>query len=456
VMDLSTLSTEDLLALQAGQLARVSTAGLQAMQRARQPELRANPTDDMGTVERLAAATGRGMVSAARGVGNLLGLVSDADMAEAKRLDAALLNTTAGKVGNVIGLGAAALPTAFIPGANSMMGATLIGAGVGGATTEGDALERLQGAAFGAAGGAAGKKVGEWAGSGARWLANKATDRFTTAEAASAGRMGAAQAAADAGFVVPPADLRPGAFTEALSGLSGKIKTAQVASARNQVQTNALARRALGLADDAPITADALAAVRADAGKAYDAVRGAGTITADQRYGDALDALGAANRNVMPEFPGVARSDVPGFVSGLKKDSFDASTAVDAIRLLRARADQAFRGGDSEMGRAAKGAAKEIEALIERNLDAASMAQTAISQSMGRLRPEGRAPGVLLADFRDARQLMAQTYTVEKALNSVTGDISAPVLARELAKGKPLSGELRDIAEAATSFPKAM
>ena len=45
----------------------------------------ADPTADMGTVDRLRAGIGRGMASAARGVGNLLGLVSDADMAEVTR-----------------------------------------------------------------------------------------------------------------------------------------------------------------------------------------------------------------------------------------------------------------------------------------------------------------------------------------------------------------------------------
>jgi len=415
-----------------------------------------DPTADMGTIDRLRAGIGRGMASAARGVGNLVGLVSDADMAEAKRLEAPLMQTTAGRVGNVVGMAGVAAPTALIPGASSLMGATLIGAGMGGATTEGDATERLKGVAYGAAGGAAGKYIGDGLGAGARWIADRAKANFAGTQLASSQRMGAAQAAADAGYVIPPADLMPGKITEALSGLSGKIKTAQVASQRNQLVTNDMARRAVGLPEGAPITADALAAIRANAGRSYDAVRGAGTITADKQYSSALDELAGTYKNVMPEFPGLARSDVPAFMVGLKKDNFDASTAVDAIRLLRSRADQAYRTGDSEMGKAAKSAAAELEALIERNLAAKDLAQSAIGNASGKLTAPGSAPASTLADFRDARQLMAKTYTLQKALNPETGDVSAQVLARELAKGKPLSGELAQVAETAIAFPKSM
>lgn len=406
---------------------------------AKPAEMNVDPTADMGPVDRLLAGTGRGMVSAARGVGNLLGLVSDADMAEAKRLDAALLKTTGGAIGNVVGSIAAAAPTMLIPGANTVLGATAIGAGLGGLTTEGNLQERAIGAASGAAGGLAGKFLGDKLGQGARTLADSAAAKFATRQAADSQRMGALRAASEAGYVIPPADLQPGRMTEALSGLSGKIKTAQVASQRNQEVTNRLAREAVGLPADSPLTADVLATARSQAGKAYEAVRGAGIIKADEQYGKALDSLSNAYRSVTPDFPGLARSDVPTFIDGLKKDAFDASTAVDAIRLLRARADQAFRTGDGEMGKAAKAAAGEIEALVERNLQGA-----------------GKQGAEMLSAFRDARQQMARTYTLQKALNSETGDVMAPVLARELAKGKPLSGDLRTIAEAAQAAPRAM
>ena len=60
-----------------------------------------------------------------------------------------------------------------------------------------------------------------------------------------------------------------------------------------------------------------------------------------------------------------------------------------------------------------------------------------------------------MAAFRKARQDIAKSYSVQKAVNPATGDVSAQSLARELVKGKPLSGDLRTIAEVGNAFPKA-
>ena len=61
---------------------------------------------------------------------------------------------------------------------------------------------------------------------------------------------------------MPPADLDPGVGTELPSGLSGKIKTAQVANQRNQSVTDALVRKELGLSADDVLNVDTLQAIR--------------------------------------------------------------------------------------------------------------------------------------------------------------------------------------------------
>lgn len=67
----------------------------------------------------------------------------------------------------------------------------------------------------------------------------------------------------------------------------------------------------------------------------------------------------------------------------------------------------------------------------------------------------GASPDLIKA-FRDARTRIAKTYDIEKALNPATGEIDAAVLGRMLKSRKPLTGELRTIAEAALAYPKAM
>ena len=418
--------------------------------------------DDMSTFDRFRAGIGRGMTAGARAITGALGATplgtlnralhsalpgmpgrlptpqeAEAARQEAARLDAPLMNTTAGKVGNVLGLGALAAPTALIPGANTAMGAALVGAGTGGMMTEGGLAERAQAAGFGAAGGLAGKFAGDALGAGARALANRSASRSAAANTAAAPRMAAAQAGAREGYVVPPADLQPGAVTELLSGLSGKIKTAQTASQRNQPVTNDLAARALGLPKGQQITPDVLQALRTTAGtQGYAPIRAAGDVTADATYGKALDAIAGQYQGAARSFPGAAKNPVLEMVDGLRQQKFDAGDALDMVKVLRETADKAYRTGDTGLGKASKAAASALEEQLERHLTAAGNKDA-------------------LTAFKTARQQIAKTYTVQKALNPETGDVSAAALARDLQKGKPLSGDLRTAAAFASAFPKA-
>lgn len=80
---------------------------------------------------RTLAGIGSGLDDLKTGVGQRLGLIDQSAVDEKKRLDAPLKATTAGTVGNVIGKVAAGLPAALIPGANTLVGAGVVGAGQG-------------------------------------------------------------------------------------------------------------------------------------------------------------------------------------------------------------------------------------------------------------------------------------------------------------------------------------
>jgi len=113
-------------------------------------------TAGMSTTQKFLAGVGKGMTDVARGVGQLVGLKSQEDIDEAKRLDAPLMKTTAGKAGNVTGAVATALPTVFIPGANTVAGSAAIGAGLGFIQPVASDESRLQNTAVGGVAGAAG------------------------------------------------------------------------------------------------------------------------------------------------------------------------------------------------------------------------------------------------------------------------------------------------------------
>lgn len=350
----------------------------------------------------------------------------------------------------------------------------------------------------------------------------------------------AVNAARGAGYVIPPTQAKASLGNRLLEGFSGKITTAQNASAKNQTVTNGLAAEALGLAKDTKLTPDVLKTVRDQAGTAYQAIGQAGTITPGKTYTAALDAIEAPFKTAAQGFPNAKQSPVLDIVESLRSPSFDSASAVEKIKELRTAADDAFRKGDTDIARASKKAAGALEDAIEAHLkqgiptsagplasstkppaegftrlyraesptvkfqdvfDASGLSQYVRPAGMKGKRyaddinvanyykrsygpdakisfvdvPDEHLGKVKVADgeyivdqdairlpaegvlqsFRDARTLIAKTYSVEKAMNSTTGSVDARKLAGQLAKGKPLSNELKTAAEFGARFPKA-
>lgn len=417
--------------------ARAFASEIRRMRSAKPEPMNVDPTEGMSGTDKFLAGVGKAMTDVGRGVGQFVGLVDRNDVAESRRLDSPLMNTGAGAAGNFAGNVAMLAPTAMIPGANTVAGAGVIGAAAGLAQPSTSTQETVTNLLLGGAGGAAGQAVANKLPGIVQGWKQKAAQEAADRTAQTAQKFSAAQTGNKLGYVVPPADMNPGTATELLSGLSGKIKTAQVASQRNQAVTDKLARQALGLADDAQLTPDVLQAIRNQAaGSGYAPIRQAGQIVADADYGKALDAIASQYQGAARSFPGAAKNPVLDMVEGLRSQAFDAGDGLDMVKVLREAADKAYRSGDTGLGKASKAAADAIESQIDRSLSASGN------------------KGALEA-FREARKQIAKTYSVQKALNSETGSVSAQKLAQELAKGKPLSGELRDVAEFATAFPKA-
>lgn len=137
-MDLTKLSTDDLMALRAGDLSKVSTAGLKQLRAdafgekvaAQQAADRAeyDPAKGMSGTGKFLAGVGKSMTDIVRGAGQRVGLVSQSEVDESASRDAPLMRSGAGQAGAVTGAVAAALPAMLIPGANTIAGAGAIGA----------------------------------------------------------------------------------------------------------------------------------------------------------------------------------------------------------------------------------------------------------------------------------------------------------------------------------------
>ncbi len=115
-----------------------------------------DPTADMSGTNKFRAGAGKAFSDIAQGVSQYLpGGATRQDVAETRRLDAPLMATGPGMAGNVAGNVAAAVPTAMIPGANTIGGSALIGAGMGAIQPSVSTGETLKNIGIGAASSAA-------------------------------------------------------------------------------------------------------------------------------------------------------------------------------------------------------------------------------------------------------------------------------------------------------------
>lgn len=240
------------------------------------------------------------------------------------------------------------------------------------------------------------------------------------------------------GYSVPPATTNPSMLNRTLESIGGKVAMEQDASLANQKITDSLVKKGLGLDAATDMSESVLPGLRTAAAAPYKALRGAGTMRADSEYGKALDRIAGQYTGAAKDFPDLARNDVLAAIESVRKPAWDADSAMDAIAILRDKSSTAYTQGDKALGKAYKEVSGAMESAIER--------------SLGR---RGKDAEKLLAEFRDARQLIAKTYTAEKALNPQVGSFNASKFASELAKGKPLTGEMKKVGEFAQAFPKA-
>lgn len=395
-----------------------------------------NALDEMGAGSKFLAGAGKSFADIGRSVRQMVGAGDQQEINDARKSDAALMGTGAGLAGNVTGTLAAALPTLAIPGANSVAGAAAIG-GVMGAlqpTIEGES--RLRNVATGAAlGGGAQYGVGKLAGALGNRLAGAETAGAAQASQ-NAVRDATMKGAQEAGYLLPPSQTGSGVLPRVLEGVSGKFKTNQAMAVKNQNVTNTLARRALGLADDAPLTSETMQAVRDNAFKqGYEPVTKAGAIETDRIFQKALDGIVDDFQGAARSFPDAVHPEVVKRIDSLRTGVMDTGDALKMTRILRDQANAAYVSGNNLLGKATKKAANAIEDQVERALQSA-----------------GKDGKELLENFRTARELMAKSHSVEKAIVEGGGVVNAKALGAALQRGKPLTGELKTIGAFANNF----
>jgi hypothetical protein len=246
-------------------------------------------------------------------------------------------------------------------------------------------------------------------------------------------------AAQKEGYIVTPGSLDPTGANILKERIAGKTHLEQLASIKNQKTTDNLARRAVGLPENAELTPEVMKGIReAEYTKGYAPLKTLGTIAADDAYIDDLARIEATYTGPSKSFPEAVPDEVGKLISKYTVDKFDAADAVDVVKNLREQASANFRKGENALAKSQLDISTALEGRIARVLETSGDPNLA----------------GLLEQFRASRQRMAVSHTVEEAIRKGSGSVDAKKLARDIQNDKFMTGDLKTAAEFANTFPR--
>ena len=235
------------------------------------------------------------------------------------------------------------------------------------------------------------------------------------------------------GYAQAPTKGGGGIAGRAAEAVSGQLETEYALSRKNAKVSNRKAAEEIGITGGKPLTEEAIEAQKQKAGAVYNQVRDVSKQTGRVPFDDAFKAdmekVRERTSSEAVDFPEDVNDAVEKEIKKFSVGDADSASMLSKVKKLRERASANMRGDAEkfELGIAQKKIATALEDQLDRHLETTH--------------PE------LIKQFRDARQQFAKLYNVEDALTP-NGNISPAVLARQLKRGVPLSGGLKDIAEA--------
>jgi len=318
-------------------------------------------------------------------------------------------------VGAIAGGVATALPLAFLPGGNRMAGQAAYGTMLG-------ALEPTMGDESRVSNMAVGGLTGLAIPAGVKIASALRKDPAELAREAlvNATKDTSTEEALKAGYTIPRSMYNASFLTDRLESVAGKDATKQQAGAKNQNLTNDLARKYLGLPEDAPLSPDVLEQLRNVHAQPY---REAAALPAGQVGTTSTKSLGTGGTTQSPIIK-------------------TGEQLVNELKIAREDSRAAWRASKmSEKPAQARQQAEQLDnhvATLENQLETlANLHQ----------QPD------LVQRLNEARQNIAKVHTIDKAMNDATGEINAQELLKLQNKNVPLTGEAKQIADFANAYP---
>jgi len=240
----------------------------------------------------------------------------------------------------------------------------------------------------------------------------------------------------NAGYKLLPEDIKGTMTQDMIQSAGGTVPMKQLASVHNQQNTNNLIRQQFGLPEDIPLSTESLQAVRDSAGKSYEVAKQYGVFKPDFTFKSELNNIVKPSKAISTELPILVKKDIQDYVKNFDNPLISSEATIDAIKQLRADSNAGYASLDpatKELAKAKGRIADALEGLMERQTQ--------------KTNPQ------LSQNLKDARKTIAQTYTVQKALKQ-DGNVDAVALGRELTKGKPLSGNVKTVAQFGQKYNK--
>lgn len=248
----------------------------------------------------------------------------------------------------------------------------------------------------------------------------------------------------DAGLSIPLTAANPSILNRVIEGTAGKAAIDNAISIKNSPIFNSLAKKEIGVADNVPLTPETFDAVRKKAGSAYEDLKQVGQFSADDLFTNRIAEIKKQTESV-GDFKTLKNSGIDDLVSDLNKKNFDSVDVVRLMKELRAKSNKNIKSEIPEtntLGMAQKDSAKALESLVERNLKEADA------------HFPGNGYAEISKNFSDAREVIAKSYNLQKATD-LLGNVDPKVLTRQLESGKPLTGNLKLLAQFGDKFKKA-
>lgn len=270
-------------------------------------------------------------------------------------------------------------------------------------------------------------------------IAKRAATALQTEGQINAVRDATVKAAQAQGYVVTPGSVAPAGKNVLAERIAGKTNVEQLASVKNQAVTDRLARNAVGIDETAPLTSDAMKAIRSEEYlKGYEPIKQLGTIAADNNFIDDLIRVEGTYVGPNRSFKGAVPPEVESLIKTYTVNDFNSADAVNATKVLKEQGNAAINRGDTAVGHAKLDIAKALENQIERSL-------------VNSGNPNATA---LLDQFKASRQRMAISHTIEDAIREGGGTVNAKKLAADIQRGRFMTGDLKTAAEFANVFPR--